>query len=109
MLVEGQTAEGGLAGAAIVEEQGTRFGQARPGGGERGIGVDGKLEVPGRRPEVIGGAAPQVLLALRKGLCRRGGRLRGRGHGEQQDASPKDGKISHWPQSIAPVMIRGCL
>src|SRR5436305_823869 len=101
MLVEADPAEGGLAGAAVIEEQGARLGQARPGGRERGIGGGGPLEVLDRRAEVVGGAVAQVLLAFGEGLRRRGGRLRGRGHGDQQRTSCLEDDLSHCEQYSA--------
>ena len=109
-LVQLQRAERRLPGAGIVVEQGARLGQARIGRGERGVGVDGPLEVLDRRLKVVGGPAGQVLLALRVGFRgwrgrrlggRRGDRRRNLEPGDQQCTSGEDGKFSHLPSSIA--------
>ena len=70
-IVEVQRVARRFPGAEIVVEQGARFGQAREGGRERGIGRGGPLEVLDRRAQVGGGAAGEMLLALREGRRRR--------------------------------------
>lgn len=63
-LVQLQRAERRLTGAGVVINQGARLGEARVSRGERGIGVDGPLEILDRRLKIVGGPPGEALLAL---------------------------------------------